>query len=232
MNFENEEPTLLYASPEEDLWVMNKPAHYLTHPDGSGRLDLLSYCAQADHLNLPPSLYPIHRLDLETSGILCLSSSGEGVQYWQNFWQNHQIEKRYIGLVKGKMRPKGIIRRSLKDQRRKKSLEATTRYRTLWYFEGCSLVELRPQEGRKHQIRRHLNTLGYGLSGEQRYRVHGRAVKVSGAPARLWLHASRLKLSSSEHEYSWKAPLPKELKTHLLTLGGEEIVSRLEEAKS
>ena len=237
MSSPSTEPTLIFADPHNQIWVLNKPAHYLTHSDGSGRPDLLSFIAQSEVFSKWSSLsfHPLHRLDLGTSGLICFSTSPRGVQTWQHFWQNHQIEKRYLGLVGGIMRPKGIIKRPLKDQRRKKALEAKTRYRTLWRFEGCCLVEFRPQHGRKHQIRRHIQSLGYALSGDTRY-TSKKNRHLSHTPDRLWLHAHRLHLSQDSSQDTslaslfgpWKAPLPDDLKDHLLKLGGEEILARLD----
>ena len=232
-------PTILFAHPQNDFWVINKPAHYLTHPDGSDRPDLVSFLSKSSSINQhSPSLYPIHRLDFGTSGLICFASSPEGLKHWQSFWQNQQIEKRYLGLVSGFMRPKGIIKRALKDQRRKKSLEAVTRYKTIWRFEKCSLVEFRPQHGRKHQIRRHLQMIGSALSGEKRYRAKTKSKPLAQAPCRLWLHAHQLTLIPSDNTSlpssfkSWTAPLADELKDHLIALGGTEIVDRLEASYS
>ena len=231
-------PTLIFKDPQRDFWVINKPAHYLTHSDGSGRPDLVSFLTQSSLIDENISLSPIHRLDLGTSGLICFSSSTQGVKYWQQFWQNQSVEKRYLGLVSGKMRPKGIIKRPLKDQRRKKALDATTRYRTIWRFEHCSLVEFRPQQGRKHQIRRHLQMVGSALSGESRYRARTKSKTLPHAPSRLWLHAHRLSFKSLDaatpdsSSGPWIAPLPHDLKLHLLALGGEEIVDRLETSYS
>ena len=231
-------PTLIFADPHQDFWIINKPSHYLTHADGSGRPDLVSFLAQSSLIEDPYVLHPIHRLDLGTSGLICFSSSPQGLKHWQQFWHNQSVEKRYLGLVAGKMRPKGIIKRSLKDQRRKKAVEATTRYRTIWKFEQCSLVEFRPQQGRKHQIRRHLQMVGSALSGESRYRARTKSKALPYAPTRLWLHAHRLSFkdqaqpqSASPHG-SWVAPLPDELKAHPSALDGEEIVDRLEKSYS
>jgi 23S rRNA-/tRNA-specific pseudouridylate synthase len=218
---------------------LNKPAHYLTHTDGSDRPDLMSFLDQSPSLtNALTPLQPLHRLDLGTSGLICFASSPQGLKRWQRFWQDQRVEKRYLGLVTGVMRPKGIIKRTLKDQRRKKSLEATTRYKTIWRFDNCSLVEFRPQEGRKHQIRRHLQMMGYALSGENRYRARTKSKSLANAPDRLWLHAHRLTFQPKKGKSlppsfgSWTAPLADELKAHLLALGGEEIVARLENAYS
>ena len=232
-------PTIIFANPQNDFWVINKPAQYLTHADGSGRPDLVSFLSQSSpSTEYPHTLYPIHRLDFGTSGLICFASSSKGLKHWQTFWQNQQIEKRYLGLVSGFMRPKGIIKRALKDQRRKKSLEAITRYKTIWRFEDCSLVEFRPQHGRKHQIRRHLQMIGRALSGEKRYRAKTKSKPVVSAPPRLWLHAHQITLDPTGSESlspsfkSWTAPLADELKTHLLAIGGAEIVERLETSYS
>ena len=61
----------------------------------------------------------------------------------------------FLALVHGRTRRKGIIRKPIKDQRRQRQLEAVTRYQLKTWYERCSLLSVRPETGRKHQIRRH-----------------------------------------------------------------------------
>jgi 23S rRNA-/tRNA-specific pseudouridylate synthase len=117
-------------------------------------------------------------------------------------------------MVFGKTRDKGIIRRTLQDARRKTKLDAVTRYRTVEAFKKCSLLDVTPETGRKHQIRRHLQGIGHAVVGDTRYRPRGKPT-VPAFPGRLWLHAAEVTLPDGRH---FKAALPSELADHLKTL--------------
>ena len=82
-----------------------------------------------------------------------------------------------------------------------------TRYRTLEWLGSFSLLAVRIETGRKHQIRRHLHGIGHPVIGDPR---HGprRPVRVPGWPGRLWLHARVLVLPGGE---TFEDPLPREL---------------------
>jgi 23S rRNA-/tRNA-specific pseudouridylate synthase len=134
-----------------------------------------------------------------------------------------RIEKTYLALAHGRTRKKGVIRRKLKDNRRKQPLPATTRYRTLEVLGTVSLVAVRIETGRKHQIRRHFEGIGHPLVGDSRYR--GRRKRgLPGAPSRLWLHARALVLPGPllgdpvAEDLVFESPLPTELLAHLGSL--------------
>ena len=100
--------------------------------------------------------------------------------------------------------------------RRGRPLPAVTRYRHREALGGFSLVEARPETGRKHQIRRHLHGIGHPIVGDERYRPR-RFKAVPGYPGRLWLHAAALELPDG---HTIVAPLPPALMDHLDRLRG------------
>jgi 23S rRNA-/tRNA-specific pseudouridylate synthase len=132
---------------------------------------------------------------------------------WAEHFAEGTVQKRYLALVFGQTRDKGIIRRALADGRRSKPLEAVTRYRTLEKFSKWSLLSVRPETGRKHQIRRHLQGIGHAVIGDTRYLPRGRPT-VPAFPGRLWLHAERIEIDGRTFE----APLAPELEAHLAVL--------------
>jgi 23S rRNA-/tRNA-specific pseudouridylate synthase len=200
-------PTLLFA--DDDLVVVDKPSGWLVHAGGpdSDAPDLGSWLAKQD---VPTGLAPAHRLDLGTSGVVLFGSPGVIAQLGAWFSEG-RVTKRYQALVFGKTRPKGIIKRPLQDGRRGKKIEAVTRYHTVEAFKTCSLLDITPQTGRKHQIRRHFQGLGHALVGDTRYGPRGRPT-VPAFPGRLWLHAASLTLPDDRE---FEAPLPPELVAHL-----------------
>jgi len=203
-------PALLFV--DSAIIAINKPSGWLVHPAGTDAPDLTTWLESQD---TPAHLAPVHRLDLGTSGIVVFAPP-DRVAKLTGFLAEGQAQKRYRALVFGTTRPKGTIRRKLQDGRRGKSLEATTRYRTLESFgEGrtWSYLEARPETGRKHQIRRHLQGIGHAIIGDDRYRPRGKPT-VPAFPGRLWLHALELEIDG----HTFRAPLPDELEAHLEAL--------------
>jgi 23S rRNA-/tRNA-specific pseudouridylate synthase len=223
-----ESPFVFWRDDERDLIVLYKPGGYLCHTDGSETPDLLSW-ARAE--GLPASLALAHRLDLGTSGLVCCAATPEGIGRWGRAWAEGRVEKRYLALAEGGLRPKGVINRPLQDGRRGRPLEATTRYRALATFppEGaarCTLLEVQIEHGRKHQIRRHLQGIGSGVVGDERYPPRKRT-PLRGAP-RLWLHELELRVSlAGEAPLVLRSPWPRDLVAHLESLGGAEVLGLL-----
>ena len=204
----------LIVATDGDLWILNKPAGLLVHPGEDPSLpDLMK---EAIAQGAPASIAPCHRLDLETSGLV-LASPDAAVRGQIGRWlADGQLVKRYRALVYGRTRKKGTVSRPLPDARRGRSLRATTRYRKLEWLGPLTLVSVRPESGRKHQIRRHLQSIGHALVGDDRYPPKRRRA-VPAFPGRLWLHASSIELPDRRF---FEAPLAPELAAHLEVLRG------------
>lgn len=197
----------------DGLYVLYKPCGIPVHAtqaqDGQ---DLMSLAITT--LGLPEGLSPIHRLDIETSGLVLCSADAKVRGHYGYLFSKHQTTKRYLALVQGITHAKGIVRKPLQDGRRGRELDATSRYKRIEHLAGCTLVEVRPETGRKHQIRRHMQSIGHAVIGDTRYRPK-RFVAVPGFPGRLWLHAHALELDDGQ---KWSCPLPDELEAHLTLL--------------
>ena len=204
------------ASPEliaQDgaLYAFHKPSGFAAHPQGDEAIpDLLTW-AKAE---LGVELAPIHRLDRETSGVM-LCASDEGVRAEIGAWlAAGEVQKKYRALVHGRTNKKGIVRRALQDRRRGKPVPAVTRFTRRAIYGRVSLLDVRPETGRQHQIRRHLQGIGHAVVGDERYPPK-RFSAVPGFPGRLWLHALRVELPDGR---VFEAPLPPELEAHLALL--------------
>lgn len=195
----------------DGLWVVSKPAGWVVHPAGiPEQLDLLTW-ARAQ--GAAATVAALHRLDLETSGIVLLADDPGAHFALMKAFEAGEVEKTYLALVYGVPRAEGTINTHLDDERRGKKLAASTGYRVVETFEGLSLVEVKPHTGRKHQIRRHFQGIGFSLVGDQRYKPR-KKMKVPGYPHRLWLHAARLAWNG----VAFECPLPAELEAHLAFL--------------
>jgi 23S rRNA pseudouridine1911/1915/1917 synthase len=150
----------------------------------------------------------IHRLDKNTSGVILVAKSPEGLIFFQKQFKNRSVVKKYLALVVGRVfNDNGIIEtligRSRKDGKKQKvySLidpgpagrrEAVTEYKVLQKYENYTLLEVIPKTGRKHQIRCHLAHIHYPVAGDEVYGFKGQA-RPKGLN-RQFLHASYLKI--------------------------------------
>ncbi len=196
-----------------DLWVIDKPSGYVVHPGGSpDQPDLIAWARTTQ--GAPASLAPIHRLDRLTSGVVLYSPDSALRGTLASAFAERRVAKTYLALVHELTLADGVIDRPLPDARRAAPLAARTRFVRREAFTRLSLLEVHPETGRKHQIRRHFNAIGHGLVGDRRYR-HRRPHRVPGDPGRLWLHALRITLPDGR---SFEAPLAPELVAHLALL--------------
>lgn len=190
-----------------------KPSGMQVHPaNDSADPDLCAWlAAQPD---LPEGLTPVHRLDKEASGLVLCAASAEERAEVGGWFARGEIRKVYLALVFGHAHKKGTIRRPLHDARRRRPLEATTRYHLEEALGGFSLLRVEPETGRKHQIRRHLHGIGLPIVGDDEHRP-GRYLRMPAYPGRLWLHAWKLVLPDGTEI---EAPLPPELVANLEAL--------------
>ena len=203
-----ENPSLLTR--QGPLWVINKPAGWVVHPTNDpSMLDLISWAQE--HFPDADGIAPINRIDRFTSGLVLLSPDPDYRGHLGTLFAEEKIQKEYRCLVYGKTPPSRQIDKPLADARRGKPLEALTRFETLQVFVSCSYLSVRPETGRKHQIRRHLQGINHAIVGESRYRPK-KFLRVPGFPGRLWLHAHRLLLPDGQE---FTAPLASELQEHL-----------------
>ncbi len=210
---------------EDGIFAFSKPAGMSVHPNAeSDDLDFLSWVKSQDEF--PEDLALVHRLDRGTSGVVLMAKGSKRCAEVGAWFADGQVSKQYLALVFGATRPKGIIRKKLNDQRRKKPLVAVTRYRRKEVLGRFSLLVLRPETGRKHQLRRHLQMIGHCIVGDPRYRAKRRRT-VLGYPDRMWLHALSVTLPNG---MSFECPLPPELLEHLELLRKHSV--QAEEATS
>jgi 23S rRNA (uracil1939-C5)-methyltransferase len=182
-------PPLRVVYEDDALLVVDKPPYVPTTPQ-SGRAD--SVLTRVQRERGIAALYAVHRLDRDTSGLCLLSKRREAVAGLSAALAAG--EKRYLALARGVCRPKGIARRPLVQDGRPR--EAVTRYTRLLIASGHSLVRARPEQGRTHQVRKHLASLGHPVLGDER---HGdgpsnRHFALAHGLDRTFLHLERLQL--------------------------------------
>ncbi len=169
-------------------------------------------------------VWPVHRLDQATSGVLVMALTQDAASRLSGQFSDHTIDKRYLALVRG-IPPEALtLDHGIALEPGEKPQRAVTHFRRLWVFERrYSLVEARPETGRRHQIRRHLKHLSCPIIGDVNYGKgeHNRLFRTRFALCRLALHALSLTFVHPVTGLSLTvtAPLPADLAGPLAQMG-------------
>lgn len=164
---------------DESIVAINKPHGLLVHRSSIAR-DTSEFALQLLRDQLGKIVYPAHRLDRKTGGVLLFSLNKETDQYLQKSFQEHQIDKKYLAVLRGFAPEEGVIDYPLKKENGTLQ-DAQTSFRLLAKSEldipfgkfptsRYSLVEANPLTGRMHQLRRHFAHIFYPIIGD---RPHG-----------------------------------------------------------
>ena len=188
----------------EDVIVCVKPTGVLSQRGRPGQETMVT----ALSAQLGGEVYPVHRLDRETGGLMVYGASEQAAARLSRSLQQGQLEKEYLAVVQGCPEPsQGGMRDLLfHDQRRNKTYvvdrlrkgvkEARLFYRVLEERDGLSLVQVRLLTGRTHQIRVQFASRGWPLLGDRRY---------GGPSGVLGLWAMRLRLPGKDGTQSFAA---------------------------
>ena len=190
-----------------DLMLINKPTGIPVHGGSQVSLGLIEALRQ---MRQPLKfLELVHRLDRGTSGCLLIAKKRSVLQQLQQWLQSKEMKKRYWVLVKGQWRDgvrrcdAPLVKNQLQSGERivkvsRDGKTAITIFRPLQQFADATLLEATLKTGRTHQIRVHLQHLGYPVAGDDKYgdREFNRLMKSRGLD-RLFLHA--VELSYRDH---------------------------------
>lgn len=236
---------------DDDLAIVNKPAGMMVHA-GAGATDdarnrgtlvnaLLHHFSTLSGLGgeMRPGI--VHRLDKETSGLIIVAKNDAAHQRLAAQFARREVKKKYIALVHGWMKKdsgtvsasisRDRVRRTRMTTRHARGREAISHYKVLRRIDSASgkfsLLEVRIDTGRTHQIRVHLASLGHPVVGDTLYgapaqlRSRDRDRKRENESAislpRNFLHAAELELAHPRTgaRISLSSPLPAELQAFL-----------------
>jgi len=190
--------------------------HHGWSREGEAALELVR-----DHLGR--FVYPVHRLDRPTSGVLLFALDAESARILHELFEAGGISKRYLALVRGVAPETGIIDHPIPRREDGPRVPASTEFRRLWRGEHVSLVEARPRTGRLHQVRRHLKHIDHPLIGDANYGkgALNRDYRARFGLGRLALHAAELAFTDpfGGEELRIRAPVPEDLAGPLGRLG-------------
>jgi 23S rRNA pseudouridine1911/1915/1917 synthase len=205
-----------------DVLIVDKPAGLLTVRTAAAEADTLVARALSylQHRYRRRSwIGVVHRLDKETSGALVFARTREALRNLQEKFRAHRIEREYLAIVEGDVRAPGVfddpIVADRGDRRRgvaragEAGKRAVTRYRPIERFGKATLVSVRLETGRTHQIRVHFAEAGHPVVGDSVYRPRNAAPSPIAAPRQM-LHARSLGFAhpKTEQRVGVESPVP------------------------
>jgi len=199
---------------DEYLVAINKPSGLLVHKSPIDKHET-RFALQEVRDQIGQYVYPVHRLDKPTSGVLLFALNREMAKIMSQLFRDNQIEKEYIAIVRGYTEAQGEIDHPLKqmldtkEQKKqgitKEEQEAVTLYERLATVElpyavsrypvaRYSLLRLRPKSGRKHQLRRHMKHIFHPIVGDTKHGrgEHNNLFREKFDCHRLLLHSNKL----------------------------------------
>jgi tRNA pseudouridine65 synthase len=210
------------------LVAIDKPSGLSVHRGASDDRDTIVDRLRAEGLR---EVAPVHRLDRGTSGVLLLARNPEAARSASAAWSEGRVGKTYLALVRGAFGLAEIdIDHPIPIDEAGPRVAARSRARGLETIEvegsplrerRYSWVEVTPETGRFHQVRRHLKHLGHPVIGDSNYGrgEHNRWLAEHVGLRRLALHASRLVLTMGAEQIVITASLPADLREPLARLG-------------
>lgn len=207
---------------DEDIIVVNKPKGIVVHPangnpDGTLVNAIMNLCGNSLS-GIGGEIRPgiIHRLDKDTSGVLIIAKNDMAHINISNQIKNRQTKKIYIALVRGVIKENEAtidmpIGRSKKDRKKmavtKDGKEAVTHFKVLKRYDNFTLLEIKIDTGRTHQIRVHMAEIGYPIVGDYVYSNGKNPFNIEGQ----MLHAKQIEFVHPRTGKNMKieAPIPK-----------------------
>ncbi len=239
---------------DDDLAIINKPAGMMVHSGAGATEDarnrgtlvnaLLHHFASLSAVGgeMRPGI--VHRLDKETSGLIVVAKNDEAHRKLASQFASREVKKKYIALVHGWLKKdsgtisasisRDPVRRIRMTTRHSGGREAVSHYTVMRRLESpygkFSLIEVKIDTGRTHQIRVHMSSLGHPVVGDTLYgaprelratRARGKLSTPPGVSLpRNFLHSAELELvhPRTNQSFEFKTPLPAELQEFLVSI--------------
>jgi len=191
----------------ENFVVMNKSAGISVQGGTKSKKNLIDIFSKSEIFQ-DTKPFSVHRLDKETSGVFIIAKNRETAQLLTSLFRMRKVHKTYLAICHGEIEKNSgqfndkLIRY---DNGKKIIEEAKTTYKVLDKNSMCSLVELKPITGRKHQLRKQLYAIGNSIYGDSKY--SNKFFKQS-KNKNLMLHSYQIKFIINDKKYTYRASLP------------------------
>ena len=191
----------------ENFVVMNKSAGISVQGGTKSKKNLIDIFSKSEIFQ-DTKPFSVHRLDKETSGVFIIAKNRETAQLLTSLFRMRKVHKTYLAICHGEIEKNSgqfndkLIRY---DNGKKIIEEAKTTYKVLDKNSICSLIELNPITGRKHQLRKQLYAIGNSIYGDSKY--SNRLFKQS-KNKNLMLHSYEIKFMINDKKYTYRASLP------------------------
>jgi len=210
---ENEE---LIIDNNEDFIVLNKSSGIAVQGGTKSKKNLVDIFAQSKIFqNTKP--FSVHRLDKDTSGVFIMAKHRESAQLLTSLFRLRKVHKTYLAICHGELQKDSgewnddLIRY---DNDKEIVEKARTLYKVLDKNSICSLIEMKPITGRKHQLRKQLYGVGCPIYGDQKYKFNNTDKAIN---KNLMLHSYQIKFMINNKRYTYTALLPDYFKKLLKT---------------
>lgn len=210
---------ILYQN--QELVVIDKPAGFHVHPPeiNAHKVPREKIVLHQLRDQIQKKLFPVHRLDAGTSGVLLFALSSESAAFLCRQFADQLVEKKYWAVVRGFLPESGVIDLDLETKSElnsdlnpvQKTVPALTEFKTLKRIEipspvgsrfstaRYSWLEVRPHSGRFHQIRRHMNRISHPVIGDAQHgdSRHNQFFRTQFGISGLCLRAMELKVTEA-----------------------------------
>ena len=191
----------------DNFVVINKKSGISVQGGTKSKKNLIDIFSKSEiFINTKP--FSVHRLDKDTSGVFIIAKNRETAQLLTSLFRLRKVHKTYLAICHGEvLNDSGEWNSDLIRYENNKPIRenARTLYKVLDKNSICSLVEMKPITGRKHQLRKQLYAIGHPIYGDQKYNLR---TKNKGINKNLMLHAYQIKFMINDKKYTYKALLP------------------------
>jgi 23S rRNA pseudouridine955/2504/2580 synthase len=191
----------------ENFIVVNKESGIAVQGGTKSKKNLIDIFAKSKIFeNSKP--YSVHRLDKDTSGVFIIAKNRDSAKLFTSLFRLRKIHKTYLAICYGELSVnKGIFDQDLiRYEGKKKIIEKSkTSYKVIDKNSNCTLLEMNPITGRKHQLRKQLSLVGHPIYGDSKYNSES---NLKNKNKELMLHSYKIKFIINDKKYTFKALLP------------------------
>ena len=192
----------MFLENNENFVVINKPAGISVQSGTKSKKNIIDILRSTKEFE-GSSPYTVHRIDKETTGLLIVAKNRQYAQLFTSLFRIRKIHKTYLGIVLGQFQKnKGTLKDELFYYENEKKIKTIgiTHYTVLDSNNNYSLLKLKPETGKKHQLRKQLLIHGNPILGDTKYRM------LKNHPSQkntLMLHAYKINFSIAGTKYNF-----------------------------